>query len=199
MSMDIPTVESRKVMRYYALGKSYSRKLDAAKAIAKKEMAVYVSEYAIAHFKEDIGTQPRFQQDEKYRRNDWRYACAYLLDSWQRVPNSSYVFDFESFERYDDSGGDFDDHPHFGHDSYYKAWVDSRAKQILNGSPVTIKRDRTLWTKEERQLHDAHQVVELMGADVLLTDAGQLILKACDKVADYLEKDPSKQKQEGGN
>lgn len=134
--MQIPTVESRKVMRHYALGKSYSRKLDAAKAIAKKEMAVYVSEYAIAHFKEDIGTQPRFQQDEKYRRNDWRYACAYLLDSWQEVPPNGWTGDV-----FDDPC-DYDHHPHFGSSSEYQRWVEARAKQILGGSPVTIECDR---------------------------------------------------------
>jgi len=159
MKKQIPTIESRKSIRYYALGKSFSRKLDAAKAIAKKEMAVYVAEYAIAHFKDDIGAQPRFPQDVNYRRNDWRYACAYLLDSWQRVPNASYVFDFESFERYDDSGFDFDDHPHFGAGSEYQKWVEVRARQILNGSPVTIERNYDYefgWT-----FHDPQLLVEL--------------------------------------
>jgi len=71
-------------------------------------------------------------------------------------------------------------------------WVKTQ-RPLENRRPDGVPRrnDRTLWTKEERTLHDAHQVVELMDADVLLTDAGQHILKACDKLADYLEKDPN--------
>lgn len=43
------------------------------------------------------------------------------------------------------------------------------------------------WCEAERQIYDAVQAVEIMGADVRLTDAVILLGAACDRVADFVD------------
>lgn len=51
--------------------------------------------------------------------------------------------------------------------------------------PRRIRTDR--WTPAEHAIHDAIQVVEMVGAHVLLTDAVRLLGEAQEKVAQYVD------------
>ena len=59
-----------------------------------------------------------------------------------------------------------------------------------HGEPFPRRNCVDQWTNVERAIHAAHDLVEHMPPSLHLTDAGNLLLRASEKVADYLEGKP---------
>lgn len=53
------------------------------------------------------------------------------------------------------------------------------------------------WTLAERAIYEAQQLVEQMGADILLTEAGTRLSEARALVAQYIEAQPAYEVREG--
>lgn len=97
------------------------------------EMSIYVHLYAKEYFKDDIGTLPRYPDEDTKKDLVWKYAAAYLTESWictQLWDEATYTW-----------AGEADDpKPYFGIGTPYRDHINRRAKEIMEGSPIIVER-----------------------------------------------------------